>query len=88
VRAVAYLPDGNSSEDLVFVNAPDIGEEVKIDFVELYATAVDRRGKPVDDLKREEIAVSEEARRRTCGGSSACRICRSTSASCSTSRPR
>ena len=60
VRAVAYLPDGNSSEDLVFVNAPDIGEEVKIDFVELYATAVDRRGKPVDDLKRDEIAVSEE----------------------------
>ncbi len=60
VRAVGYLPDGNSTEDLVFVNAPDIGEEVKIDFVELYATAVDRRGKPVDDLKREEVAVTEE----------------------------
>ena len=23
VRAVAYLPDGNSTEDLVFVNAPE-----------------------------------------------------------------
>ncbi len=60
VRAVAYLPDGNSSEDLVFVNAPEIGEEVKIDFVELYATAVDRRGKTVDDLRTDEISVSEE----------------------------
>ena len=60
VRAVAYLPDGNSTEDLVFVNAPEIGEEVKIDFVELYAMALDRRGKPVDDLKREEVQVTED----------------------------
>jgi Ca-activated chloride channel family protein len=60
VRAVAYLPDGNSTEDLVFVNSPEIGEEVKIDFVELYATAIDHRGRPIDDLKKEDIAVSEE----------------------------
>ena len=29
VRAVAYLPDGNSTEDLVFINAPDYLEEVR-----------------------------------------------------------
>jgi GWxTD domain-containing protein len=38
LRAVAYLPDGNSTEDLVFVNAPDYLDEVDVQFVELFAT--------------------------------------------------
>ncbi|HYH45195.1 MAG TPA: GWxTD domain-containing protein, partial [Thermoanaerobaculia bacterium] len=46
VRTVAYLTDGNSTEDLVFVNAPDI-EEVNVQFVELYTTVLDRAGRPV-----------------------------------------
>ena len=29
IRAVAYLPDGNSTEDLVFVNAPEYLEELR-----------------------------------------------------------
>ena len=42
VRAVAYLPDGNSTEDAVFINAPDYLDEVDVQFVEVYATVLDR----------------------------------------------
>jgi Ca-activated chloride channel homolog len=60
VRAVAYLADGNSTEDLVFVNAPDYLEELDVQFVELYATALDREGRPVDELSRDSLTVLED----------------------------
>lgn len=60
VQAVAYLEDGNSSQDLVFVNAPEIGEEVKIQYVELYTTVVDRQGRPVTDVTQADLAVFED----------------------------
>lgn len=60
VRAVAYLVDGNSAEDVVFVNAPDWVDEVRIDLVELYVSALDRKGRPVDDLGRSDFAVREQ----------------------------
>lgn len=60
VRAVAYLPDGNSTEDLVFVNAPDYLEEVDVQFVELYATVLDRDGRPVAGLQRGDFQVTED----------------------------
>lgn len=60
VRAVAYLPDGNSTEDLVFVNAPDYLEEIDIQFVEVYATVLDRVGRPLEDLREEEVTVLED----------------------------
>lgn len=60
VRAVAYLTDGSSAEDLVFVNAPELGEEVTIQFVELYASVLDSRGRPVTDLAREVFKVEED----------------------------
>jgi VWFA-related protein len=60
VRAVAYLGDGNSAEDVVFVNAPENFEEVDVHLVELYTTVVDRLGRPVDDLRAEELRVLEE----------------------------
>ena len=47
MRAVAYLADGNSTESLVFVNAPEEMAQVNVDFVELYATVLDRKGHPV-----------------------------------------
>ena len=47
VRAVAFLTDGNSTESLVFVNAPEEMAQVNVDFVELYATVLDRKGRPV-----------------------------------------
>jgi len=61
VQAVAYLPDGNSTQDLVFVNAPDlILEEVDIDFVELYTTVLDRDDRPVQGLGKEAFKVVED----------------------------
>ncbi|MGD2116673.1 MAG: VWA domain-containing protein, partial [Acidobacteriota bacterium] len=60
VRAVAYLEDGNATEDTVFINAPDYIEEVDVQFVELYATVLDRSGRPVDGLGREDFRVFEE----------------------------
>ncbi|MCP4656801.1 MAG: VWA domain-containing protein [bacterium] len=59
VRAVAYLPDGNSTEDLAFINAPDYMEELEVQFVELYTTVLDRRGRPVEGLGEEEFRVLE-----------------------------
>ncbi len=60
VRAVAYLSDGNSAEDVVFINAPDFIDELRVDFVELYTTVVDRKGGFVEELRREEVTVLED----------------------------
>jgi Ca-activated chloride channel family protein len=60
VRAVAYLADGNSTEDLVFVNAPDDVAQVNVDLVELYTTVVDRSGHPVLGLAQKAFAVAED----------------------------
>ena len=60
VRAVAYLEDGNSTEDTVFINAPPYMEELDVQFVELYTTVLDRAGRPVQGLAREDFRVLEE----------------------------
>ncbi|MEM7051144.1 MAG: VWA domain-containing protein [Acidobacteriota bacterium] len=60
VRAVAFLPDGNSTEDLVFVNAPEYLEEIDVQFVELYTTVLDRNGRPVEGLTQEQFSVTED----------------------------
>ncbi|PYQ62003.1 MAG: hypothetical protein DMF53_14075 [Acidobacteria bacterium] len=61
VRAVAYLTDGSSAEHLVFVNAPAEMAQVNVDYVELYATVLDRQGRPVTaDLKPQDFSVSED----------------------------
>jgi Ca-activated chloride channel family protein len=60
VRAVAYQPDGNSTEDLVFINAPEYLEEVDVQFVELFTTVLDRDKRPVDGLARENFQVFED----------------------------
>jgi len=59
VRAVAYMVDGNSTEDVVLINAPDYGEEVDIDFVELFTTVVDKKGKAVEGLTEKDFTVLE-----------------------------
>ena len=64
VRVVAYLPDGNSTEDLVFINAPDYLEELEIQFVELYTTVLDKQGRPVDGLTRGQFTVEEDGVRQ------------------------
>ncbi len=64
VRVVAYLPDGNSTEDLVFINAPDYLEELEIQFVELYTTVLDKQGRPVDGLTQGQFSVEEDGVRQ------------------------
>ena len=65
VRVVAYLPDGNSSEDLVLVNSPNSGERIDVQMVELYTTVTDRRGRPVDGLTRDVFRVYEDGAEQT-----------------------
>jgi Ca-activated chloride channel family protein len=60
VRAVAFLEDGNSTEDLVFINSPDHLDAVQVDFVELYASVVDRSGQPVQGLDESAFRVLED----------------------------
>jgi VWFA-related protein len=61
VRAVAYLADGNSTEDTVLVNAPgDFSEQVDVQFVELFTSVVDGRGRPVEGLSKDDFKVYED----------------------------
>lgn len=60
VRAVAYTPDGNSTEDLVFVNAPENVESLDIDYVELYAAVLDGDKRPVEGLTEADFTVFED----------------------------
>ncbi len=59
VRAVAYLKDGSSTEDLVLINAPGV-TKVNVQFVELYTTVVDNRGRPVEGLTQNDFTVLED----------------------------
>jgi Ca-activated chloride channel family protein len=60
VRAVAYLPDGSSTENLVFVNAPEDMAEVNINFVELYTSVLDKQKRPVEGLEQKDFSVTED----------------------------
>ncbi len=60
VRAVAFLADGNSTEHLVFVNAPENLSEVNINFVELFTTVLDKQRRPVEGLEQKDFTVSED----------------------------
>ncbi|HEY8020718.1 MAG TPA: VWA domain-containing protein [Thermoanaerobaculia bacterium] len=59
VRAVATTADGATTEDLVFVNAPENLEQVNIQFVELYASVLDH-GRPVEGLTQKDFTPSED----------------------------
>ncbi len=60
VRAVAYLAEGGTAEDVAFLQAPGEIAEVDVQLVELYTTVVDRRGRPISGLDREKFTVIEE----------------------------
>jgi Ca-activated chloride channel family protein len=60
VRAVAYLKDGGSTEDLVLINAPEFSKQVNVQFVELYTTVVDGKGRPVEGLTQNDFTVLED----------------------------
>jgi len=59
VRAVAYLTDGNTSEDLVSINARHDSAQLDISFVELFTSALDRKRKPVEGLTGDDFSVFE-----------------------------
>ena len=65
VRAVGYLKDGNTSEDLVFVNAEGEVDEIDVHFVELYATVHDREGRFIPNLTEANFMVVEDGQRQT-----------------------
>lgn len=60
VRAVAYLADGNSTEDLVVVNSPGFTNQVDVQFVELFTSVVDRGGRPVEGLTQADFKIFED----------------------------
>ena len=59
IRVVAYLEDGASSEDVVFVNSPGSSERVQVNLIELYVVVSDRQRRPVKGLRREDFRLSE-----------------------------
>ncbi len=59
VRAVAHLSDATSTESTALINAPGYTEGVEVRMVELYAAVLDRAGRPVLDLKRDEFSVRD-----------------------------
>jgi len=62
VRAVAYLAGGGSTEDLVLVNSPGFNQKLDVQFVELYTSVVDSRGRPVDGLAKGDFKVFEDGK--------------------------
>ena len=64
VRAVAFLTDGNSTENLVFVNAPENLGQMEINYVELFTTVLDRDKRPVAGLERREFTATEDGVRQ------------------------
>lgn len=64
VRAVTYLADGSSSEDLVFINAPDFSDAMDIHLVELYASVFDESEQPIFGLGENDFIVFEDERRQ------------------------
>jgi VWFA-related protein len=62
LRAVAYTMDGASTEELVFINAPDNMEQLNVQYVELYASALDRRLRPVGGLTQKDFSIKEDGK--------------------------
>jgi Ca-activated chloride channel homolog len=57
VRAVAYLADGATAEDLAVINSADQVEKLDVRLVELSAAVFDRSGRPVGTLGAHDFAV-------------------------------
>ncbi|HYL05981.1 MAG TPA: VWA domain-containing protein [Thermoanaerobaculia bacterium] len=65
VRAVAYLADGASTEDLAVINSPDVVEKLDVRLVELYAAVFDRGGRPVGGLGEGDFKVLDGGEAQT-----------------------
>ncbi len=60
VRALAFLADGRSAEDLVVLNAPGEIGRVEVRLVELPVEVHDAAGRAVEGLTSSDFSVSEE----------------------------
>ncbi|MEM1204956.1 MAG: VWA domain-containing protein [Acidobacteriota bacterium] len=65
VRAVAHLRDGSTAEAVELINAPDYMDEVRVNFVELFTSVLDRKGNLVEDLTAEDFQVLEDGEPQT-----------------------
>jgi VWFA-related protein len=59
VRAVAFLADGSTAEDLILLNVPGYQDNLDVPLVEVYAAVKDAQGRPVLDLRPESFRVLE-----------------------------
>lgn len=59
IRAVAYLDDGRTTEDVVFLNQRDFADRVQIRLVELYTVVTDADGRPVKGLTADRFKIRE-----------------------------
>lgn len=60
VRAAAFLQTGAVAEDTVFINAPDVQEEIDVDLVELFTTVVDKKNVFAEGLELGDFEVRED----------------------------
>lgn len=65
VRAVGYLADGTSTEDLVLLNAPAATSRLDVRLVELYANVLDGAGKPVSGIGKGDFRIFEDGLRQS-----------------------
>jgi Ca-activated chloride channel family protein len=65
VRAVAYLADGTTAEDLAVINSRDVVEKLDVRLVELSAAVFDRAGRPVPRLAAGDFEVLDGGERQT-----------------------
>ncbi len=59
LRVVAFLDDGASSEDVLFVNSPGSSDRLQVNLMELYVVVTDRNGRPVTGLSKDLFEVEE-----------------------------
>jgi len=59
VRAVVRLDDGRTAEDTRLVNTRDVVDRIDVHLVELFAAAVDGRGRSLDGLGAADFRVRE-----------------------------
>jgi len=64
LRVVAYLDDGASSEDVLFINSPGSSDRLQVNLMELYVVVTDRNGRPVTGLPRDSFEVEEDGERQ------------------------
>jgi Ca-activated chloride channel family protein len=62
IRVVAYLADGGAAEDVRLVGSGEMTTAIDVDFVELYASMLDRRGRFVEGLTADDVEVRENGK--------------------------